>query len=67
MKTRVQLSILINALYADEFDCTLCRNLLAQTEKQLKLIHFSLRLQETSEITCTTYSKENAYKENKHP
>ena len=35
----------INALYADEFNCTLCRNLLAQTEKQLKLILSSLRLQ----------------------
>jgi hypothetical protein len=29
---------LLDALYAEEFDCTLCRNLLAQTEKQLELI-----------------------------
>jgi hypothetical protein len=38
MRIRVQLSGPINALYADEFNCTLCRNVLAQTEKQLKLI-----------------------------
>jgi hypothetical protein len=41
MRIRVFLSSLINALYVDEFDCTLCRNLLAQTEKQLKLILIS--------------------------
>jgi hypothetical protein len=33
---------LLNALYAEEFNCTLCRNLLAQNEKQLKLIFLSL-------------------------
>jgi hypothetical protein len=38
MRTKVQLLGLIDALLADEFNCTLCRNLLAQIEKQLKLI-----------------------------
>ena len=36
---RVKLSSLLDALYAEEFHCTLCRNLLAQTEKQFELIN----------------------------
>jgi hypothetical protein len=31
----------VNALLVDKFDCTPCRNPLAQLEKQLKLIHSS--------------------------
>ena len=48
----------INALFADEFNCTLCRNLLAQIEKQLKLILFSLRLQLNPGIACIAYLKQ---------
>jgi hypothetical protein len=33
MRIRASLLNLLNALYAEEFDCTLCRNLLARTVK----------------------------------
>jgi hypothetical protein len=49
---------LINALYADEFDCTLCRNLLAQTEKQLKLILVFLPDFESTMKSCTQHIKQ---------
>jgi len=38
VRIKVQLLSLLDALYAEIFNCTRCRNLLAQAEKQLKLI-----------------------------